>query len=113
METININKEVKKPRQKVLDPIKLEEQEVYMDKVRVLNEKWAKKKRRKPTVGLGTFGCQMKRQKVLDPIKLEEQEVYMDKVRVLNEKWAKKKRRKPTVGLGTFGCQMNCYTMKK
>ncbi len=32
METININKEVKKPRQKVLDPIKLEEQEVYMDK---------------------------------------------------------------------------------
>ena len=59
METININKEVKKPRQKVLDPIKLEEQEVYMDKVRVLNEKWAKKKRRKPTVGLGTFGCQM------------------------------------------------------
>ena len=59
METININKEVKKPRQKVLDPIKLEEQEVYMDKVRVLNEKWTKKKRRKPTVGLGTFGCQM------------------------------------------------------
>ena len=60
METININKEVKKPRQKVLEIlIKLEEQEVYMDKVRVLNEKWAKKKRRKPTVGLGTFGCQM------------------------------------------------------
>ncbi len=30
-----------------------------MDKVRAINEKWAKKKRRKPTVGLGTFGCQM------------------------------------------------------
>ena len=38
METININKEVKKPRQKVLDPKKLEEQEVYMDKVRALND---------------------------------------------------------------------------
>ena len=36
METININKEVKKPRQKVLDPKKLEEQEVFMDKVREL-----------------------------------------------------------------------------
>ena len=30
-----------------------------MDKVRDLNDKWTKKKRRKPTVGLGTFGCQM------------------------------------------------------
>ena len=44
METININKEVKKPRQKVIDPKKLEEQEVYMDKVRDLNDKWAKRK---------------------------------------------------------------------
>ncbi|WP_414697148.1 hypothetical protein [Peptacetobacter sp. AB845] len=59
METININKETKKPRQKTLDPTKLEIQEQYMDKVRAINEKWAKKKRRKPTVGLGTFGCQM------------------------------------------------------
>ena len=59
METININKEVKKPRQKVLDPKKLEEQEVFMDKVRELNDQWAKKKHRRPVVGCGTFGCQM------------------------------------------------------
>ena len=50
METININKEVKKPRQKVMDPHKLEVQETYMDKVRDLNDKWAKEKGRRPGV---------------------------------------------------------------
>lgn len=59
METININKEVKKPRQKVMDPHKLEVQETYMDKVRDLNDKWAKEKGRRPVMGLCTFGCQM------------------------------------------------------
>ena len=59
METININKEVKKTRQKVLDPAKLETQEQYMDKVRELNEKWAKEKGRRPVVSCQTFGCQM------------------------------------------------------
>ena len=57
MEEININKKAKKPRQKVLDPLKLEEQEKYMDMVRTINEKWAKKKGRKPFCCLNTIGC--------------------------------------------------------
>ena len=57
MEEININKKAKKPRQKVLDPLKLEEQEQYMDMVRVINEKWANEKGRNPLVSLHTIGC--------------------------------------------------------
>ena len=59
MEKININKKAKKPRQKVLDPLKLEEQEQYMDMVRVINEKWANEKGRNPLVSLHTIGCPM------------------------------------------------------
>lgn len=58
METIDINKKSKK-RQKTLDPMKLEVQEQYMDKVREINEKWAAEKGRKPVVVIVTFGCQM------------------------------------------------------
>ena len=59
MEEININKKAKKPRQKVLDPLKLEEQEQYMDMVRTINQKWAKEHGRNPLVSSHTIGCQM------------------------------------------------------